>query len=372
MFVPHSPMQFVSLDIGYLPKDANGYQYILLIGDVFSKFINAIPLKDQTAPSVVDAFLKNGVYVHGTPSYLSTDQGSNVDGQLMAHICTSFGIEKRRSSAYHSQGNGFAERNIRTVKDILRSVLLHRHLNQTKWRQILPQMIFALNSSESKATQCIPFDVVFGRSAVLPQDILFDVTNPDECNSSSVINYKNVVSCALKDVFAHVIKTLELSKQKMPKQYNQGIRFTNYTVGQAVWLKVKHYKTGENRKLAPRHDGPWTILEKLPNGVNFKVVNSRNEEKVVHHDPLMPAVKNLSAENLPARRPVEHCPSPIESEPASESSKVASSESDENESLGDSSDESEISADVPARHYQRRNRALRNIPNTIPWNVIHI
>ena len=36
-------------------------------------------------------------------------------------------------------------------------------------------------------------------------------------------------------------------------------------------IKYKHYKTGENRKLAPRRGGPWIVLEKLPNGVNFKV-----------------------------------------------------------------------------------------------------
>ena len=62
MFVPNAPMQLVSLDIAYLPKDANGYQYMLLIGDTFSKFIQAVPLTDQTAPVIVDAFLRNWVY----------------------------------------------------------------------------------------------------------------------------------------------------------------------------------------------------------------------------------------------------------------------------------------------------------------------
>ena len=152
MFVPNAPMQLVSLDIAYLPKDVNGYQYMLLIGDTFSKFIQAVPLKDQTAPAIVDAFLRNWVYLHGPPSYLLTDQGSNVDGILMKDICNTLGIEKRRSSAYHSQGNGFAERNIRTVKDVMRSTLLHRRLSQLKWRSILPEIVFALNTSQSKAT----------------------------------------------------------------------------------------------------------------------------------------------------------------------------------------------------------------------------
>ena len=56
MYIPHAPMQFVSIDIAYLPKDHQGYQYILLIGGVFSKFVSAVPLKDQTAPSIVDTF----------------------------------------------------------------------------------------------------------------------------------------------------------------------------------------------------------------------------------------------------------------------------------------------------------------------------
>lgn len=145
MFTPSAPMQLISLDIGYMPKDGSGYQYMLLYGDTFSKYQQAISLKDQTAPTIVNAFLHNWVYIHGTPLYLLTDQGSNVDRALMKQICNLLGTEKRRSSAYHSQGNGFAERNIRKVKDMFRAVLLQRRLPQFRWRSILPELVFALN-----------------------------------------------------------------------------------------------------------------------------------------------------------------------------------------------------------------------------------
>ena len=59
-------MQLVPLDIAYLPKDSNGYQYMQIIGDTFSKFILAIPLKEQTAPIIVDTVMRNWVYLHGT------------------------------------------------------------------------------------------------------------------------------------------------------------------------------------------------------------------------------------------------------------------------------------------------------------------
>ena len=106
---------------------------------------------------------------HGNPFYLLLDQGSNVDGLVMNEICLKFGIEKCQSSAYHSQGNGFAERNICSVHEILRSVFLDKNISQKNWRQLLPGVAFALNTSESKAIKCnIPYNVAFRRPVVLP------------------------------------------------------------------------------------------------------------------------------------------------------------------------------------------------------------
>ena len=51
---------------------------------------------------------------------------------------------------------------------MLRAVILHRRIQQTKWHSILPELFIALNASEIKATHCVPFEVVIGRHAVLP------------------------------------------------------------------------------------------------------------------------------------------------------------------------------------------------------------
>jgi len=369
MFVPTAPMQRVLLDIGYLPKDGHGYQYILLIGDTFSKFIQAISLKDQTAPVIADAFLKNWVYIHGTPSYLLTDQGSNVDGQLMRDICTTLGIEKRRSSAYHSQGNGFAERNIRTVKETLRTVLLNRKMQQTQWRKLLPELIFALNASESKSTQCIPFNVVFGRTAVLPSDIIFQ-NNIDEHDQLSAAEYESKTTSLLQDVFSQVIQRLHLNQQRMQRQYNVQLRFINYKRGDKVWLKIKHYKTGENRKLAPRRTGPWKVLRKLPNGVNFEIANAHKEKKIVHHNRLLPVIENEFTEFTPTKCP----PHDDTEENFSHNTIESSSESDYFPSDSGNSDEEEADNnenDIVIRNYPRRQRRAQYIPGAIPWETVH-
>ena len=99
-----APMEFLSIDIAYMPPDQRGFKYFLLIGDVFSKYIQAAPLKDQTATDIADALLSHWIYIHGAPYFLLSDQGSNVDGTVIKEICNLLKIEKRRSSAYHSQG----------------------------------------------------------------------------------------------------------------------------------------------------------------------------------------------------------------------------------------------------------------------------
>ena len=180
MVIPSKPMEFVALDIAHMPKDDDGFQYFLLIGDIFSKYINAAALRDQSAKSVKKALNSKWIYVHGTPHYLLSDQGSNVDGEVMQELCNKLGVEKRRSSAYHSQGNGFAERNIRNIKETLRAVLLHRKLDQKKWRHLLPELVFALNCSESSAIKRMPYEVVFGRAPTLPVDVTFNTKPRDQ------------------------------------------------------------------------------------------------------------------------------------------------------------------------------------------------
>ena len=47
-----------------MPQDNHEYQYVLLISDIFSKFIQSVALQDQTANSIVEAFLRRWVYIH--------------------------------------------------------------------------------------------------------------------------------------------------------------------------------------------------------------------------------------------------------------------------------------------------------------------
>ena len=382
MLIPEGPMQFISLDIAYMPVDTDGYRYVLLAGDIFSKYIHAIPLRDQSAAAIIRAFETSWLFMHGNPFYILSDQGSNVDGEVIHEFCEYFGIEKRRSSAYHSAGNGFAERNIRSIREILRSALLESKLHQTKWRKLLPSLVFALNCSISRATKCVPYTVVFGREPTLPVDVLLgsrfankDVVSPSE--------YVQELEISLKSVWDSVLKHLNISKQEMMSQYNKNLRFHDHLPGSKVWLKAKYIKSGEN-KLAPKRSGPWTVIEKLPNGVNFRIRNDKSREtKVVHHDRLKAVRENPLVRE---RSPDEESLPPFGGEESGgdkESSSVASfgdesdyspSESTSDDSGPDADDEiqpDDSGADADeGRRYPVRQRRQAVIPGAIPWDAV--
>ena len=347
------------------------------------------PLKDQTATDIADALLSHWIYIHGAPYFLLSDQSSNVDGTVIKKICNLLKIEKRRSSAYHSQGNGFAELNIRSVKDMLRAVLLQRKAPQHKRRSLLPELVLALNTSVSKVTHCIPYNVVFGRYARLPIDVLFSIDPCPTVDVTTPATYAQDRSFILEDTYKTVFQNLQLSKERMQAQYNKNLRFHDYKEGDQVWLKVKYYKTGENRKLSPRRNGPWTVLRKLPNGVNFEILKDKTQEqKIVHHDRLSPCKiipfvePSIGYPNRPTTTTGsakgknvvnDTVYSSVNSEESSKDSEESASSESEIEYDNDSDTEvSDNDHEIPDRRYPQRQRRARQLPENIPWNAIKL
>ena len=105
----------------------------LLVGDLLSKYVSAVSLREQMADSICNAH-HEWILVQGVANFLLTDQGSNVDGDVKRQIWDKFGIERHRTSGYHSPGKGYAERSIHNVKEVFRTHLLSNNLHANMWR----------------------------------------------------------------------------------------------------------------------------------------------------------------------------------------------------------------------------------------------
>ncbi|XP_074313733.1 uncharacterized protein LOC141648925 [Silene latifolia] len=86
-----------------------GYEYILVVVDYVSKWVEAIPTKTCDAKSV-GKFLKNTIFPRfGVPRVLISDRGLHFHEKTFEALLKKHGVQHRRSLAYHPQANGQAE-----------------------------------------------------------------------------------------------------------------------------------------------------------------------------------------------------------------------------------------------------------------------
>ena len=168
----------------------------------------------------------------------------------------------------------------------------------------------------------------------------------------------------MKDIITKVSENLGISKTAMLKQYNKNIRFNDYVPGDKVWLKRRHFKPGENRKLSPRKTGPWTVICKKPNGVNFEIENSKKKRKVVHHDRLAPYRHNRFEEGV-----IDEAVEPTSSNDLNETHKVSPLGYSEDSST-DSDSEDDTTVQLEQRRYPLRNRRQPQREGYVPWDAI--
>ena len=95
--------------MGYYGTSAlssTGNHYIVVITDLFSKWVEAFPVKSTDTETLATLFVNEVICRFGMPHYLHSDQGANLTSNMMVAVCERLGIEQTRTTAYHPQGNG--------------------------------------------------------------------------------------------------------------------------------------------------------------------------------------------------------------------------------------------------------------------------
>ncbi|KAL5468889.1 hypothetical protein EMCRGX_G030034 [Ephydatia muelleri] len=101
------PFQKLTWDImGPLPVSSKGAKYMLVVTDVFSKWVEAFAIPSTGAEVIADKLVKEVICRYGVPEGLHSDQGANLRGEVVQKICDKLGIHRTQTSAYHPQGNG--------------------------------------------------------------------------------------------------------------------------------------------------------------------------------------------------------------------------------------------------------------------------
>ena len=262
------------------------YTYLLVICDVFTKYVVAVPLRSSEAVEIAQAFLDRWCNIFGFPYHIHTDQGSNLTGALWQDICKHLRIERTRTTAYRPQANGQNERTNRTIVQLLRTT----QENHEDWYKRISHVCFAYNSSAHAVTSFTPHYLMFGCEPFCD----FDVRMPADPTllPLPVQEHADVIIQHINDAHVSARRHFKEAAETRKRYYDRDIdkdghnrRKRRYEPGERVLLKVSdhHLHLG---KMNDRYDGPYFVITVFDNGVLRVKEEARPNRppKMVHHD----------------------------------------------------------------------------------------
>lgn len=256
-----------------LPKSKEGYNTILVVTDNLSKFVIAVPLRNELADTIIYGFFNNVIAKHGCPKMVISDCGRNLIGERSQDFFKMFGIKRNTTSPYHPESNGQTERFNRTLAESL-SIYVDR--NQRDWPVYLQAVVFAYNITEHSVTRVSPFELVYGRKPRIPLDNIVE--------RSQFIDPANPIVGPLANERIELIKRLIRENQLANKRRIDNNRsHVTFQVGDTVILARPTRVRGGVVKLTNTYIGPFKITKKISD-LNFELSDLNQESRtfVVH------------------------------------------------------------------------------------------
>jgi len=140
-----APFTHLGLDIiGPLPITTRGNQYILVIVDYFTKWVEAESSSSITSQDVV-YFLSKIFARFGTPYTITTDNGVQFNSDFTKIFLDLYDVYIKFTVTYHPESNGLTENRNREIGKLLR--LLGN--KEKEWHLILPFALWALRTSKN-------------------------------------------------------------------------------------------------------------------------------------------------------------------------------------------------------------------------------
>ena len=270
------PFQIVGFDILKLTRSDRGNNYLLTIIDHFSRYPLAIPIPDRSMPTVVRALFSNFVCIFGMPKVLLSDMEKSFVSGVTRGLLEKLGIRKVNTTGYSPQGNSVVERFHRFLNA---SLTMFVNEKGTDWEDYVDSVLFAYRTSMCTSTGFSPFELIFGRKAVLPPDLVYTV---DGKQVQEEFKRGISVSDSLKEAYrmARERQARVVLKNKVRRDKNR--KYVEFKQGDGVFIYDEAYDTEKPGKLQFLFSGPHVVVRKgvSPNIYWVQRVDKRDPQQV--------------------------------------------------------------------------------------------
>ena len=258
---PEGIMDHVVFDLGGFDcTTPRGNNFILVVLDLFSRFIILRAIPDKSATTVAKE-LVSIFSLFGYPRIVGHDRGAEFHNKLLEKILKHAEVENRASLPFTPQGNSCCEAAVKSAKTIIIKMLEGRSKD---WDLYLNGTALSLNVHRSRLHGMMPFMVMFHRAPNEFKDYRGDKPTLHE-REIDVEAFKKkldlidrIIVPAIRD---QILKTQDKDSNYFRKRHR--ILEKPYPIGSTVMIKNIENK---NRKTDPNYEGPFYIHGITKNG----------------------------------------------------------------------------------------------------------
>jgi transposase InsO family protein len=266
----YEPFTRISLDtIGPLPESKEGFKFILVVIDCFTRVIELYPCKsteaDEAAHHLVD-FLSR----YGIPDQLLSDRGTQFINSIFETLVLTMGSEHLQSLANSKQETAIVER---VNKEVLRFLipLVYLSKNLEAWVDNIPLVRRIYLTHPHDSTGVAPATLLYGPIVQLERGIFPDARLPEEQPNRGVpprgmdaawITQMYDTQRALLEVAQKHQR--ELDSENLAERTQRSEPITEFPIGSYVLALYKdQHSRGKGRpkhKLLTVKQGPFRVI----------------------------------------------------------------------------------------------------------------
>lgn len=257
---------------------SQGYTYILICVDGFSRFMYLLPIRKANSQTIINA-LKSYVFQHnGLWSKVVSDNATYFTSTQFKNFLFTLGIQ-HIPMIRHYPNPSFCERMIQSVKLGLRA---NHAEDQTQWVKSIFNIQLTLNNAQNESLKTSPAQIFMGRLLQTHINVVWDLPPLDNSDPKYI-----------HDAYINLVK----SHKQLERTYNKNHKFVKLNLGDKVLIKtyiLSNKDKNISTKLSYKFTDPYEVtrilsdvtyqLQSLQDPTDVKRAHI-SQLKIIHLDP---------------------------------------------------------------------------------------